>query len=454
MKNNRHFFFALALIILFHSNGVSSAPPANSNNSAFYYQIGGARSISLPANASVKTVILDASFEYGLGYSCGNFNPLKGISDQLNSLKGIKDKLIIGAVGAVTSAISSLPALILQRINPGLYDLFQNALIRAEATISLATKACEDYEEEIRQGKNPYKGWKNISKGIDWKIQMGIGGPNSSSVGVHTAKKNVAKNNGAGGLPWINGKKAGGLNQPPIKATADVVKAGYNLTLNRKAGETKPPVIKKGEVKRLVEVFKTPKEASDFAVDVIGDVYARTYGNSKSQTIPGHGLLPKIQTENEAVEKKMVDLVSGAAKMTQEKLAEISSNDVMITADVIQAMQRMHPSERAIAIGKLSSEVAMSNVMEKALLTRRMLITGRREPNISQTPANQHAAESIALLDRDIENVMFEKRIHTELASNTPALILELEAQHVNRGLAHQNPQGSENKVIEDGAIK
>jgi integrating conjugative element protein (TIGR03755 family) len=457
MKNNSNIssiFFAWPLIILFYSNGVSAAPLANSNNSAFYYQIGGARSISLPANASVKTVILDASYEYGLGYSCGNFNPLKGISDQLNSLKGIKDKLIIGAVGAVTSAISSLPALILQRINPGLYDLFQNALIRAEATIALATKTCEDYEEEIRQGKNPYKGWKNISKGIDWKIQMGTGGPNSSKVGVHTAKKNVAKNNGSAGLPWINGKKAGGIGQSPIKSTEDVVKAGYNLTLNRKPGETKPPVIKKGDVKRLVEVFKSPKEATDFAVDVIGDVYVRTYNNSKKQTIAGHGLLPKIQDKNIEVKNNLSDLVSGKTKMTQAKLAEISSNDVLITADVIQAMQRMHPSERAIAIGKLSSEVAMSNIMEKALLTRRMLITGKREPNVSQTPAGEHISDSIALLDRDIENIMFEKRMHTELASNTPALILELEAQHTNRSYTAQPNAGNEETMIEDGAIK
>ncbi|MFW5444006.1 MAG: hypothetical protein ACKE51_06850, partial [Methylococcaceae bacterium] len=146
MKKNRRFLFELLGVFLFFSQDVLAAPASNSNNSAFYYQIGGARSISLPANADVKTVLLDASYEYGLGYSCGNFDPLKGISDQLNSLKGIKDKLIIGTVGAVTSAISALPALILQRINPGLYDLFQNALIRAEATISLATKTCEDYE--------------------------------------------------------------------------------------------------------------------------------------------------------------------------------------------------------------------------------------------------------------------------------------------------------------------
>ena len=61
---------------------------------------------------------MNASYEYGLGYSCGNFDPIAGVADAINGLKGTKDKLITGAVGAVTSAIGSLPALIMQRVDP------------------------------------------------------------------------------------------------------------------------------------------------------------------------------------------------------------------------------------------------------------------------------------------------------------------------------------------------
>ena len=431
------------------------APLANTNNSAFYYQIGGARSISLPANVNAKSTVLNASYEYGLGYSCGNFDPIAGVADAINGLKGTKDKLITGAVGAVTSAIGSLPALIMQRIDPGLYDLFQNALIRAEATIALATKTCEQYEEQIRQGNNPYKGWTDISKAIDWKIQMGSKGFGSAKVGVHTAKKNVATNNGVNGMPWIGGKKAGGKGQAPIKSTADVIKAGYNVTLNRKADETKAPVIKKGTTPpRLVEVFKSPKEASDFAVDVVGDAHIRTYDNHPVETIPGHGLLPKIEQESIAIEKDLGDLVSAKTSPTLANLNKVSSNDVLINADVIKAIQRLKPTERALTISKLASEAAMSKIVEKALITRRMLVTGKREPNVSQTPAGTHINESIAQLDRDIDNVMFEKRIHSELASHTPALILKLQEQHENRSLAHQDDAANEDQVVEDGAIK
>jgi len=102
----------------------------------------------------------------------------------------------------------------------------------------------------------------------------------------------------------------------------------------------------------------------------------------------------------------------------------------------------------------LASEAAMSKIVEKALITRRMLVTGKREPNVSQTPASAHINESIEQLDRDIDNIMFEKRIHSELASHTPALILKLQEQHENRSLAHQDDAADEDQVVEDGAIK
>ena len=448
---NKVLFICLMLCSL-HSY---SAPLANSNNSEFYYQIGGARSISLPANAGVKTVSLNGAVEYGLGYSCGNFDPTLGLSNILNGIKNSGNNLINGAVGAVTSAIGSLPALIMQRIDPGLYDLFQNALIRAEATLALANKSCEQYEEQINNGQNPYADWTDLSKVIDWKVQMGNQGFGSSKVDVVAAKKTVAKNNGDKGVPWIGGKKAGGQSQAPIKATYDVVKAGYNLTLNRKADETKAPKVPKGSVSpRMVEIWKDPDEASQWAVDVLGDVFIRTFDNHKVETTPGHGLLPKIEKENTQIATNLVKLVSGKSTLSLKNLNEVSSNSVLINADVIKAIRVLGPSEQAIAASKLASEAAMSKVLEKALIIRRMLITGGREPNVSQTEAYKFIQESVLQLDRDINDVLFERRIHTELASHTPKLILDLKNQHKNRSYTQQREAGNEEKLIEDGAVK
>jgi len=135
---------------------------------------------------------------------------------------------------AASSAIAALPALILQRANPGLYDLFQNALLQAEETMQLATKSCEQMEAEIAAGKNPYADLTTLSKGNDWKLQMGIGGNDAV-----TAKQAVEGANGDHGVPWIGGQ-AGGAGQAVLQFTGDIVQAGYNLHMNRPVNATGP----------------------------------------------------------------------------------------------------------------------------------------------------------------------------------------------------------------------
>jgi len=133
-----------------------AATPALSEDSIWYYEIGGARALSAPANPSVVTTTIGGSAKLGLGYSCAKFDPLLGVTNTLSNIKTGINQMTNAMVTAATSAIASLPALILQRANPGLYDLFQNALLRAEETVSLATKSCEQMEAEIAKGKNRF----------------------------------------------------------------------------------------------------------------------------------------------------------------------------------------------------------------------------------------------------------------------------------------------------------
>ncbi|OAI15641.1 hypothetical protein A1359_09545 [Methylomonas lenta] len=433
---------------------LSAAPLANSDNSDFYYEIGGARSISVPANTQVNSYAINGALEYGLGYSCGNFDPTLGVANLLNGLQQTGNNLVNGAVGAVQAAIGGLPALVLQRIDPGLYDLFQNAVIRAEAAIALANKTCEDYEQEIRQGQNPYADWSDLSKIIDWKVQMGKNGYGSAKVDVVQAKQNVQKANGQNGIPWIGGKKAGGVQQAAIQVTQDSVQAGYNLTLNRQAGDNSAPKVSKSKPPRLVEVFADPGKASQWAVDVLGDVHIRTHDNHPVETIPGHGLLPKVEKDMASIQQGLTDLVSGKTQASLTNLEKVSSDAVLINGDVIAAIKSLKPSEQAVAISKLASEAAMTRTVEKAMLIRRLLLTASREPNLSATQANTAIQTSITQLDRDINDVLFERQIYNELASKTSGLLLSLQQQQTQRGRTALRPAGADDSIFQEGAIK
>ena len=172
------------------------AAQAPTEDSLWYYEIGGAEPVSAPANPAVASVTLGGSAQLGLGYSCRKFDPVAAVTNTLNDIGAGVDNMMNAMTAAASAAIAALPALILQRANPGLYDLFQNALLQAEETMQLATKSCEQMEAEIAQGKNPYADLITLSKGNDWKLQMGIGGNDAV-----TAKDAVETANGDNGVP-------------------------------------------------------------------------------------------------------------------------------------------------------------------------------------------------------------------------------------------------------------
>jgi integrating conjugative element protein (TIGR03755 family) len=421
---------AIAISSSFLSAPVFAAPPIGStDNDQFYYQIGGATSITASPGTGT-TGAMSASLELGLGYSCGKFDPIAGLKNSVKKVAAITDTL----AAAVSAAISSLPLLILQRVNPGLYDLLQNLIIKGEATLALANTSCEQMEAEIKKGNNPYEAWTDLSKMVDWKVEMQAGKED-----VVGAKAKVEKQNGKNGIPWIGGTRAGGDNgQKQINITKDVVSAGWDMNGGG----------------RLREVFKTPGEASDWAVAVLGDVNISTYDNHVDQSQPGTGLLPRIEGTMLTVSKNLQDLVSGVNKPTLPNLREASSNDLLLTQPVIKALQDLPPTEQAIVTGKLASEVAMSRNLEKAIFVRRMLLSGRFEPNVVKTAALNHVDNAVKELDRTIDDVLFEKRVHQELVSNTALMLLENAKQHQNRGKVQQREAGYDLKPMEDGAVK
>ena len=396
----------------------SYAAQAPTEDGLWYYEIGGAEPVSVPANPAVVSTTLGGSAQLGLGYSCGKFDLVAAVTNTLNDIGSGVDNMMNAMTAAATSAIASLPALILQRANPGLYDLFQNALIKAEETMQLATKSCEQMEAEIAQGKNPYADLITLSKGNDWKVQMGIGGNDAV-----TAKDTVESSNGDNGVPWIGGQ-AGGTGQPVLEFTGDLVEAGYNINMNRAVTDTSP--VPAASATRLSEIWSSPAEARDWTVDVVGENIVTTCDTCRKDSIPGTGLLPKLYQESATVTTEIQNLVSGATPPTLANLDQITAPGVAITRQVIEAIREMPASEQSLIMGRLVSEISTARTVEKALYARRLLLSGRQVPEVYATEvAREHADNSIAELDKEIENLLFETRVRKEVVSDTVATLLE-----------------------------
>ena len=399
-------------------NLAQGATKAPTEDSLWYYEIGGAEPVSVPANPSVVSVTLGGSAQLGLGYSCGKFDPVAAVTNTLNDIGAGVDNMMNAMTAAASAAIAALPALILQRANPGLYDLFQNALLQAEETMQLATKSCEQMEAEIAQGKNPYADLITLSKGNDWKLQMGIGGNDAV-----TAKDAVETANGDNGVPWIGGQ-AGGSGQPVLEFTGDIVKAGYNITMNRPIATTGP--VPPASATRLTQIWATPTDARDWVVDVVGENIVTTCDTCRKDSIPGTGLLPKLNQEVTAVTVEIQNLVSGATPLTLANLDTITAPGVAITRQVIEAIREMPASEQSLIMGRLVSEISTARTVEKALFARRLLLSGRQVPEVYATEvAREHADVSIAELDKEIENLLFETRVRREVVSETITTLLQ-----------------------------
>ena len=405
----------LACVLAIYSVQAAQAP---TEDSLWYYEIGGAEPVSAPANPSVVSVTLGGSAQLGLGYSCGKFDPVAAVTHTLNNIAAGVDNMMNAMTAAASAAIASLPALILQRANPGLYDLFQNALLKAEATLQLATKSCEQMEAEIAAGKNPYADLITLSKGNDWKVQMGIGGND-----VVTAKESVENANGDNGVPWIGGK-AGGTGQPVLQFTGDIVKAGYNINMNRPVTATGP--VAAADSTRLSDIWSTPTDARNWVVDVVGENIVTTCDTCRKDSIPGTGLLPKLHQESTAVTTDLQNLVSGTTPLTLVNLDDVTAPGIAITRQVIEAIREMPATEQGLIISRLVSEISTARTVEKALYARRLLLTGRQVPEVYATEvAREHADASIAELDKEIDNLLFETRVRREVVSDTITLLLQ-----------------------------
>ncbi|WP_198265447.1 hypothetical protein [sulfur-oxidizing endosymbiont of Gigantopelta aegis] len=89
----------------------------------------------------------------------------------MNDIRSSADQALNQMVSAATGFVSSLPALIIQRSNPGLYDLFQNGLLRAEEQFNMSIKSCEEMEADFVAGGNPFDKFVTMSKKNSWQAQ-------------------------------------------------------------------------------------------------------------------------------------------------------------------------------------------------------------------------------------------------------------------------------------------
>ncbi|BFM18947.1 integrating conjugative element protein (plasmid) [Maricurvus nonylphenolicus] len=411
MKTIKHLVIGFVLVF-----GIqfTHAEPAPSNDSLFYYKIGGGRDIAIPPSLNITTIDLSLNGSVS-ALSCSGFDPMVAIENSLDNIRNGVDNAVNALELAASAAIANLPGYILQKANPGLYDLFQNALLRANEAFSLATKSCERIQYEIANGTNPYAEWVTVSWGDSWKRSLGVGSAN-----IHDAVDD-AEDAHNDGIEWVGGIRRGGQNQAPIRVLTDVASAGLNILSERPPEST----ANLPSSAPLASHFAGPNAVDEWVNNVLGEVEIGICDGCNKGARSGKGLIPYIEQTTEDILPLLVNLITGTTRPTRDNLEAVEAPGVAITLQVIQAIRQLPSQERSIVLHKLSQEVAEARVMEEAMIIRRLLLAGRKEGYIAANRiAQREVATALDELESEIQNVIFEKDARDKFVTSTVVELL------------------------------
>ncbi|TCL02175.1 integrating conjugative element protein [Sodalis ligni] len=380
------------------------------------YSIGGGRAVSMGSAGNMRSIGVGAGWNSNL--ICGDMSISTTIQNQLNGVTNGFQTIMSSVIQNATSAVASLPALIIQRADPGLYNLLSNGILQARMDFDRSKMTCRAIGNRLADMAGGQASWDQLAEGMALKSAVG-------STDAVSAIEQSESSKGNSGVPWVGGSNAGGSGQSAIKVVSDVTRAGYNLLNGRSVTNTASITQDDCGERLTCQAWSSPQAAADWANRVLGEREQQTCEScTKTETTPGVGLTPVIQEEYEEKLQALQELVSGAKPTTTENLDVAGSNALPITRGVIEAL-RDEPDQDVLG-KRLASEAALSSVLEKALLLQRTLLTGRQEPNVA---ANELAVKAVdqenSTLEQEINNLKTELELRHTLANNTAMAIIQ-----------------------------
>ncbi|HDL5920757.1 TPA: integrating conjugative element protein [Mannheimia haemolytica] len=404
-----------------------------------FYQIGGGTGYMAPPSRG-NTKVVDLGIGWKANLTCGNFDIKTTIKNDLNGLKdGFKD-LMGNVIDSAKGAVASMPAMILQRANPQLYDLLTNGMYQGKLDFNRLKTSCEEMSKVLADHTLGGK-WGQAADLESYKQIT------STQPDAKQAQKDLEDKKGKDGRVWVGGQRKGGQNQDPINVVGDVAKGGFNLLNKRNVLDSSPVSNCEGN---LCQTWDTPQAAADFLTKIIGEQSISTCKEdcgTKTSSKAGVGLSPEIEEEHIRTIVKLENVLNMDVPKS-ELLAELSSSSVPVTRGLIESL-RDDPDVELLS-QRLSAEIATSKVMEKMLLARQAILAGMREPNVAQNADAQVELERVLnIIDREISQVKLEMDMQKMITGNTASVILQSKSEREALAGAHSLSQDSLDKRVQ-----
>lgn len=407
------------------------------------YQIGGGYFSDAPTR--VHTVpVLELGIGWDMNMECGEFDPRITVSNQLNGITEGFRNMMDNIIQSATGAVASLPALAIQRANPGLYDMLQQGILQGKMDFEWAETSCEEMSRVLMGEQSfPFEKYKLSIKTNNWANEINTSGGDA----IRAKEALDDTNHGNAGAEWTCGVNKGGTGQQPIRALSDVVQVGYNIMFDRAnscATSTVGPA--DGQGTPLWEYWNGPVAASNWSTRVLGDIEMRTCdGCKKMRGTPGKGLTYMHRDMTDVLRDDLEDLVTGATQLTWQNLNRVSAPPgVIINDTIIMAIRKRDAQGQGEMIRKLAGEIAYARLVEQGRLLTQLLRTGVKEPNVAAfEPAKIVINDSIDQLQVELDQLDHEIKTRQAIAKETIVKIMGLEEKRIQETMIHDRAKAT-----------
>lgn len=450
--------FIISLLITTQS--IAGLMPTKSD---YYYKLGGDSDIFIPPINHDHTIVIGGDINADLGLmNCNLYNPAISVSNTLNDLKNSVSGMPEGVISNLKGSIAGFPLYKLQQAMPGLYNILENTSASAQNEFALKVQDCQAVKQTLENGQSPVTSLISVSDSQGWidslkRVKQG------EQLDITQSAKNIAKHSDEYGLPWVHRSEgnSGGKLQRPIKLINDVVIAGYNLLLSptRNLDNTSPPP--QNSQNRFAHYWKNPNLAAQWAVLVLGDIQISQKKEGDSHdAIAGVGLstllqsCPKTASSSTCVANVtqfLWQLVDKTLPTNEINLRRISASNMLITEDIITAIQHMAREEQILTASKLGEEIAIQNLLDEAMMLRRILQAGFQIQEVQNLkPAQTMVRFALEKLDKDIQSLAFEHEVKRKMMNKTLNLVMNLRSKELANSLPDDTHETS---PVKHGAV-
>ncbi len=355
----------------------------------------------VPGAAAAKDNIVPSSFskkfQAGIGFnptwsmSCGDLNFYNNYKAELKrlkyQLKNAVKKAEAVAMSMVSSAVSGFQQYIMAKINPTLNQLSLKNLDEYIKVFEASVKTCSDFEQDVKNGKNPLSEIAQIAVGDQWKQTIGL--VNAGKVSLEEAKEELHQEALENGVTMADGKQYGGKGQPPINISKALTTAGMNLILGRGDSSTweKNFTVNKETLKNnpILGDFKSVKDLYEFQEEVYGAIEQRISPKDASKpavnTVSGRGY-EKIYAEYR--NDYIVNLRAYVNREMNRRAFEQKTGIIIPPAE-IDDIRLMSPYQRTVAIEERAQQFAIKRVKRNLIFLKQTLKTGITAPEMQKS---------------------------------------------------------------------